>query len=268
MSRDIPSREGYALVTGGKARLGAAIVKKLVGEGWAVAIHAHHLDAAADALAADIKAKGGKSLVVTGDLADAPFCAGVFAELKHFGFCSLLVNNASLFEYDDISTITAQSMDAHYQANVRGPVLLARSFAEQIPAGKKGLIVNLIDQKVFNLNPDFLSYTISKSALESATQLLAMALAPKVRVMGVAPGLSLRSGAQTEEGFQKAHAHTPLGFGSEPDDIAETVAYIARVPSLTGRTIVVDGGQSLIRRDHDIMFSYGISPDAPVSPKK
>ena len=267
MNRDIPSRSGYALVTGGKARLGAAIVRKLAGEGWKIAIHVHHPDAAATTLAADIKRAGGEALVVVGDLADAEFCSTVFTQLGPLGFCSVLVNNASLFEYDDISNISAKSMDAHYHANLRAPVLLSRAFAEQLPPEAKGLIVNIIDQKVFNLNPDFLSYTVSKAALESATQLLAMALAPKVRVVGVAPGLSLRSGAQTEEGFQKAHAHTPLGFGSTPEDIAETVSYIVRVPSLTGKTIVVDGGQSLVRRDHDVMFSYGISPDAPVGPK-
>ena len=261
MSREIPSRGGYALVTGGKARLGAAIARKLASEGWKIVIHAHHADAAADALAAELKAD-----VIIGDLADAEFCKTIFTRIK--GFCSVLVNNASLFEYDDISTITAETMDAHYHANLRGPMLLSRAFAEQLPGDAKGLIVNMIDQKVFNLNPDFLSYTVSKAALESATQLLAMALAPKVRVVGVAPGLSLRSGAQTEEGFAKAHAHTPLGFGSTPEDIAETVSYIVRVPSLTGKTIVVDGGQSLVRRDHDVMFSYGIAADAPVSPKK
>ena len=123
MSREIPSREGYALVTGGKARLGAAIARKLAGEGWNIVIHAHHVDAAADALATEINGR-----VVVGDLSDAAFCKDIFKQAGD-GFCSLLVNNASLFEYDDISTVTVETMDAHYHANVRGPVLLARSFA-------------------------------------------------------------------------------------------------------------------------------------------
>jgi NAD(P)-dependent dehydrogenase (short-subunit alcohol dehydrogenase family) len=120
--------------------------------------------------------------------------------------CSLLVNSAAIFEYDDVASIDEASMDAHYAANLRAPVLLARHFAEQLPKDARGLIVNLLDQKVFNLNPDFLSYTIMKAALASATELLAMALAPRIRVCGVAPGLSLRSGNQTDKGFADAHS--------------------------------------------------------------
>src|SRR6202000_2545642 len=131
----------------------------------------------------------------------------------------------------------------------RAPMLLAQAFLRQL-GGRRGLVVNLLDQKVFNLNPDFLSYTLMKAALQSATQLLAMALAPRIRVVGVAPGLTLKSGEQTDEGFALAHGKAPLGYGSTAQDIAEAVSFVARVPSITGTTIVVDGGQSLVRRDH------------------
>lgn len=261
-----PSRDGCALVTGGGARLGAAIVSRLAADGWAVAIHAREMGAA-NAIAAELTAQGHRAAAVSGDLSAPDAAERIFADVQaKLGPCTFLVNSAAAFDYDDIATLSAQSMDALYRVNLRAPVLLAQTFARRLVGN--GLIVNLLDQKVFNLNPDFLSYTIMKSALQSATELLAMALAPRIRVCGVAPGLTLRSGEQTQDGFEKAHARAPLGFGSTPDDIAEAVSFLGRVPSITGQTIVVDGGQSLVRRDRDIMFSYGISPDAPVGNKK
>jgi NAD(P)-dependent dehydrogenase (short-subunit alcohol dehydrogenase family) len=261
-----PSRNGCVLVTGGGVRLGAAIVRRLAAENWPVAIHARKKEASA-ALTEEVEAQGGRAVAVHGDLSRPDSAENIFAQVDALaGPCTFLVNSAAAFAYDDIATLSAQSMDALYHANLRAPLLLAREFAKRLSG--RGLIVNLLDQKVFNLNPDFLSYTIMKAALQSATQLLAMALAPAVRVCGVAPGLTMRSGEQTEEGFKRAHARAPLGYGSTPDDIAETVSFIARVPSMTGATIVVDGGQSLVRRDHDVMFTYGVDPRAPVSPLK
>jgi NAD(P)-dependent dehydrogenase (short-subunit alcohol dehydrogenase family) len=256
-----PSRAGYALVTGGAVRLGAFIARRLAADGWAIAIHFHAHAAEANNLAAELAKAGVKTAIVGADLADAGSLPSVFARANAaLGFCSLLVNSASAFEYDEAGTVTAQSMDPLYATNFRAPVLLARHFAEQLPDGEKGLIVNLLDQKVFNLNPDFFSYTLMKTALESATRLLAMAMAPRVRVCGVAPGLTLRSGDQTEEGFREAHAKVPLGKGSTPEEIAESVAFLARMPSITGTTLVVDGGQWLQKRRRDVMFSYGIQP--------
>jgi len=261
-----PHRGGCALVTGGGVRLGAAIVQRLAADGWTVAIHAR-TKSAAQSLAEEMREQGHKVAVVSGDLSEPDVAQKIFAQMHaELGQCTFLVNSAAAFAYDDISTVGADTMDALYRTNLRAPVLLAHEFVKQLEG--RGLIVNLLDQKVFNLNPDFLSYTIMKSALQSATQLLAMALAPKVRVVGIAPGLTLRSGEQTEEGFKAAHAKAPLGFGSMPHDIAEAVSFVARVPSMTGTTIVIDGGQSLVRRDHDVMFTYGIDPDAPVSPRK
>jgi NAD(P)-dependent dehydrogenase (short-subunit alcohol dehydrogenase family) len=265
-AREHPSRSGCALVTGGGVRLGATIVRRLAADGWPVAIHARG-ESAARALADELRAQGHRIAIVSGDLSEPDIAETMFAQVRaELGHCAVLVNSAAAFAYDDISTVSAESMDGLYRTNLRAPVLLARAFVGQLE--NRGLIVNLLDQKVFNLNPDFLSYTIMKSALQSATQLLAMALAPRVRVVGIAPGLTLRSGEQSDEGFSAAHAKAPLGFGSTPDDIAEAVSFAARVPSMTGTTIVIDGGQSLVRRDHDVMFTYGIDPSAPVGPRK
>jgi NAD(P)-dependent dehydrogenase (short-subunit alcohol dehydrogenase family) len=260
-----PDRSGYALVTGGGARLGATIVRRLAAEGWAVAIHYNHSSTEADSLCAEIKTAGGRAVTLAGDLGKLADYADLFGRANaSWGFCSLLVNNASAFEYDDVSKVTRKNLESVFAVNHHAPVLLAKDFREQLRVGAKGLIVNLLDQKVFNFNPDFLSYTLSKSALEAATRLLAMAMAPDIRVCGIAPGLTLRSGEQTEEGFKAAHAKTPLGIGSKPEDIAETLSFLVKVPSITGATVIVDGGQHLQPRTHDIMFSYGIPPGAPV----
>jgi NAD(P)-dependent dehydrogenase (short-subunit alcohol dehydrogenase family) len=265
----IPDRAGYALVTGGGARLGSHMVRRLAADGWAVAIHYRSSSKEADALAAEIKAGGGRAVTLGADLGALDDFSDMFGRANAgWGFCSLLVNSASTFEYDDIATISRANLDKLFAVNLHAPMLLARDFAGQLREGSGGLIVNVLDQKVFNLNPDFLSYTLTKSALEAATRLLAQAMAPRVRVCGVAPGLTLRSGDQTEDGFKAAHANTPLGFGSEPEHIAEALVFLAKVPSITGTTIIVDGGQHLEARSHDVMFSYGVSPDAPVGRKR
>jgi NAD(P)-dependent dehydrogenase (short-subunit alcohol dehydrogenase family) len=265
----IPDRNGYALVTGGGTRLGATMVRRLAADGWAVAIHYNRSGREADALAAEVTSAGGRALALAADLGVLESFSDLFGRANaRWGFCSLLVNNASAFEYDDMSDVSRASLEKLFAVNLHAPILLARDFAAQLRDGAKGLIVNILDQKVFNLNPDFLSYTLTKSALEAATRLLGQAMAPRVRVCGIAPGLTLRSGDQTEEGFEKAHAATPLGFGSRPEDIAEALSFLTRVPSITGTTIVVDGGQHLEARSHDVMFSYGVSPDAPVGRKR
>lgn len=263
-----PDRSGYALVTGGATRIGASLVRRLADEGWPVAIHYRQSAADAAALADEVVAAGGRAEIVSGDLSRPDVAREIFTQSdRAFGFCSLLVNNASVFEYDDIGTIDPQSMDAHYAVNLRAPMLLSRAFAKRLPNTAKGLIVNLLDQKVDNLNPDFLSYTLTKCALADGTKLLALALAPRIRVCGISPGLSLRSNRQTEEGFAAAHTKTPLGFGSGPEDMANALSFLCNTEALTGIIVTVDAGQSLVRRPHDVMFSYGIAPDAPVGPE-
>lgn len=264
-----PDRDGYALVTGGGARLGLVMTKRLAADGWAVAIHYRNSSREADIVAAEIKAGGGRAVTLAGDIGALDDFSDMFGRANAgWGFCSLLVNSASAFEYDDIGTISRANLEKLFAVNLHAPMLLARDFAAQLRDGSSGLIVNILDQKVFNLNPDFLSYTLTKSALEAATRLLAQAMAPRVRVCGIAPGLTLRSGDQTEEGFKLAHANTPLGYGSNPEDIAEALSFLCKVPSITGTTIVVDGGQHLEARSHDVMFSYGTAPDAPVGRKR
>jgi NAD(P)-dependent dehydrogenase (short-subunit alcohol dehydrogenase family) len=170
------------------------------------------------------------------------------------GPVSCVVNNASLFEHDSAEDFSFARLDVHMHSNLAAPILLAHALHEATPDGAQGVVINLLDQKLFNLNPDFLSYTLSKAALHSATTMLAQALAPKVRVVGVAPGITMVSGDQTPEGFAKAHRVTPLGKSSTPEDIASAVCFVAGSPAITGTTLVVDGGQHLIPLQRDVMF--------------
>jgi hypothetical protein len=255
-SRNFPDRNGYALVTGGAVRIGSHIVRRLAASGWNVAIHAFRSISEGEELARVLRQGGTKAVVITGDLGDTATVDGLFAQAAALGTCSLLVNSASFFEYDDIASVTAGSLDRTYNIMLRAPLLLSHHFAEQLPAGARGLIVNLLDQKIFNLNRDFFSYTVMKCALEAATRLLALSLAPRIRVCAVAPGLSLPSGDQTDRGFHSAQAEALLGFGSTPDDIAQAVNFVVEASAMTGQTVVVDGGQSLVKRVRDVMFSH------------
>ncbi|MGV3743021.1 MAG: SDR family oxidoreductase, partial [Burkholderiaceae bacterium] len=171
-----------------------------------------------------------------------------------FGRVSCVVNNAALFEQDSAGDFTMARLDAHMHANLAAPVLLAQALHAATPETAQSVVINLLDQKLFNLNPDFLSYTLSKTALHSATTMLAQALAPKVRVVGLAPGITLVSGDQTAEGFAKAHTQTPLGKSSTPDDIAKAVCFLAEATAITGTTLIVDGGQHLLPLQRDVMF--------------
>jgi len=244
-----------ALVTGAGKRIGRAISLGLAADGWDVALHFHRSQAQTDALAAEISGLGVKAVALRCDLGKADQVPGLIAECqRRLGAPTCLVNNAALFEYDDLASLETEKWHLHLNVNLLAPLLLARAFAAGIPDGITGCIVNLLDQKVFNLNPDFLSYTISKIALEGATRALAMALAPRVRVCGVAPGITLVSGKQTADGFARAHTQTPLGRSSSVEDIAGAVRFIVNAGALTGTTIVVDGGQHLWPSRRDVQF--------------
>ncbi|CAN5189601.1 SDR family oxidoreductase [soil metagenome] len=248
-----PSRT--ALVTGGARRIGRTIALALAQRGWDVAVHYHHSEAEALTAVAEIEALGRRAAAFCCDLADEAASKALLGRVTaELGQVSCLVNNASLFENDSAADFSLARLDAHMHANLAAPILLSQALHQATPAGSQSVVINLLDQKLFNLNPDFLSYTLSKAALHSATTMLAQALAPKVRVVGVAPGISLISGNQSEGGFAKAHAQTPLGRSSTPDDIAAAVCFLAEAPAITGTTLVVDGGQHLIPLPRDVMF--------------
>lgn len=253
MTPSAPPR--VALVTGAGRRLGRAIALGLAQAGWDVAVHYRHSEQEARATADAITQLGRRAALLQGDLADAAAVRDLPGRASAaLGPLSCIVNNASLFEYDNPAAFSPALLNQHMQANVAAPVLLAQALHAATPAGSQAVVINLLDQKLYNLNPDFLSYTLSKAALEAATTMLAQALAPKVRVVGVAPGITMVSGEQTEAGFAKAHTMTPLERSSTPEDIADAVVYAARARALTGTTLVVDGGQHLMPLARDVMF--------------
>jgi NAD(P)-dependent dehydrogenase (short-subunit alcohol dehydrogenase family) len=246
---------GVALVTGGAKRIGRAIALALAGAGWDIAVHYGRSAAEAGETVRAIEALGRRAAALDCDLADADAVRALPARCaRTLGPLACVVNNASLFEYDAAPGFDPALLARAMAINVAAPVLLAQALAEQLPAGRTGVVINLLDQKLFNPNPDFLSYTLSKSALLEATRLLARALAPRLRVVGVAPGITLTSGSQSDAGFLAAHRKTPLGRSSTPEDVAEAVLYAVRARAVTGTTLLVDGGQHLVPSDRDVMF--------------
>ena len=230
-----------ALVTGGAQRIGAAIVRALAAEGLGVAVHSRHSTDEADRLVAEIVAGGGRATSINADetagLIDAA-CAAI-------GPIDCLVNNASLFERDTVDTATRESWSQHLDINLRAPLVLIQSLAARLDEQAEGVVINLIDQRVWNLTPDFLSYTISKAGLWTLTQTLALALAPRIRVNGIGPGPTLPSPRQTAEQFNRQASATPLGHGAPPEEIGAAVRFILEARSMTGQMIALDGGQHL-----------------------
>lgn len=249
------TQDRTALVTGSARRIGKAIAKGLAADGWNIAVHYNRSADDALALVGELQSLGVRATAVQCDLADCAAVSGLIAECnRQLGPLSCLVNNASLFEFDDPAGFDPATWDKHSAINLRAPLLLVREFAAQVPSQTLGCVVNMLDQKVFNLNPDFFSYTLTRVAMEGATRMLAMSLAPRVRVCGIAPGITLVSGAQTKEGFERAHTHTPLGHSSNTEDIVDAVRYVVAAKSVTGHTLVVDGGQHLWPLKRDVQF--------------
>jgi NAD(P)-dependent dehydrogenase (short-subunit alcohol dehydrogenase family) len=245
-----------ALVTGAALRIGRVIALELAGHGFDVAIHTRHDLEAAEGTAAEARALGARAQVFVADLSDEAACRALLPEVAAtLGRVDALVNNASVFQYDDAASTAPAAMDLHWRVNTAAPVLLAQALAAQVAAqGGSGCAVNLLDQKLWNPNPDYFSYTLSKAALREATVLLAQALAPAVRVAAVAPGVTLPSGPMTEGEFQAAHVLTPLQRSSTPEDIARAVRFLIESPAITGTTLLVDGGQHLSAQARDVMF--------------
>lgn len=244
-----------ALVTGAGRRLGRAIALGLAEAGWDIAVHYRHSEEDALATRDAIGALGRRAVVLHCDLTDEAAVRALPAlAIEALGGLTCIVNNASLFEYDSATGFSPALLNDHMQANVAAPLLLAQALHAATPSGGQAVVVNLLDQKLYNLNPDFLSYTLSKAALQAATTMLAQALAPTVRVVGVAPGITMVSGNQSEAGFLEAHRMTPLQRSSTPQDIADAVVYAATARALTGTTLLVDGGQHLMPLGRDVMF--------------
>ncbi|MFA7394320.1 MAG: SDR family oxidoreductase [Pigmentiphaga sp.] len=254
-----PPSPSIVLVTGAAHRLGREIALTLARAGWGIAIHYGQSEVAAETLASEIREIGAPAAAFGCDLADEAAVGQLTARVvEHFGRLDAVVNNAGLFEYDDAATFSGANLQAHLGPNLVAPIILARDLAQHLQARggeARGAVVNLLDQKLWNYNPDFLSYSLTKAAMAAATTMLAQALAPTVRVVGVAPGLTLPSHLQSQEAFERTHALSPLGRSSRPQDVAEAVHFALRNPAITGTTLLIDGGQHLIgfHRDFSLM---------------
>jgi NAD(P)-dependent dehydrogenase (short-subunit alcohol dehydrogenase family) len=243
-----------ALVTGGAKRVGAAIVRALVRESYAVIIHCNASRVEADAQATDINRTGGRAAVVAADLANPEAVAGLMpAAAEPFGPPTLLVNNASLFLADALTALDVPTWNRQFSVNIRAPSVLAGDLARLLPPGEEGAIVNIVDQRVRKLTPQFYSYTLSKVALHAATTTMAQALAPRIRVNAVGPGPVLPNIHDGAEDFLREAEGTPLGRPVPPEDIAAAVVYLAGARSVTGQMIAVDAGQSSGWRTPDIV---------------
>ncbi len=243
-----------ALVTGGARRIGRAIVEALAEQGYAVVIHCNASRAEADALAAGINAKGGMAAIVAADLALPDPVAGLMAQAaRPFGPITLLVNNASLFLADTLLTLDVATWNRQFSVNIRAPSVLAAAMATALPPDRKGAIVNIIDQRVWKLTPEFYSYTLSKAALWAATRTMAQTLAPRIRVNAVGPGPTLGNLHDGDSGVQHEAAGVPLQHQVDPREIAEAVVYLAQSESVTGQMIAVDAGQHIGWKTPDIL---------------
>lgn len=239
-----------AIVTGGARRIGAAITRALAADGWHVLIHCNNSAADAEALAGQV----GNARVVRADLESSDAAERIFEAADGMPPVRLLVNNASRFDYDAADGFTADQWDRHMAVNLRAPALLTQAFARA--AGEEGgLVVNLLDAKLSNPNPDFFSYTVSKMGLAGLTELAARALGPRrIRVCGIAPAVTLVSGPQTRDNFDKVHALNPLRRGIEVDEIVGALRFLVATPTVTGQVITIDGGQRFLGLARDVQF--------------
>ena len=262
-----PSRtpRGGALVTGAARRLGREIALGLARAGWDVAVHYGTSAQEARATVADIEALGRRAVAVQADLADEDqTCAMFDRATSGIGGIRCLVNSASRFEFDRPESFGYRMLLEHVGPNLAAPLALTRKLHDSIAEGEQGVVINLLDQKLENLNPDFFSYTLTKAALLAATRVMAQAFAPRLRVAAVSPGITLISGDQSEAGFRRAHRMAPLGRSSTPEDIVAAVLYLAHARAVTGVNLAVDGGQHLLALSRDVMY---VADPAPADPK-
>lgn len=241
------------LVTGAAKRLGRAIALHLGKAGWSVAVHYNQSQAEAEDTVSELHEMGVHAAALEADLQSEDDSQRLIARVNAaVGPLTALVNNASVFENDVLASMTRMSWDRHIETNLRAPLVLAQNFAEQLPSNTHGVIINLLDQRVFKPTPQFLSYAVSKAGLHWLTKVLAQALAPRIRVNAVAPGPTLRNARQSEANFKHQQAATILGHGASPEDVAAAVKYLLEASSITGQTIIADGGQHLVWQTPDI----------------
>ena len=264
--RGMPRKMRAALVTGAAKRIGAAVATRLAADGWHVILHYATSEAEARKLDDELARGGATTTLLQADLSAADQHAGLIeAAFRAAPELELIVNNASAFRYDTLASASAQALSGCFAVNAIAPILLAQQFSAQLDAGRTGTIVNILDNRVFAPNPDYFSFGVSKFAMLGATRMMALALAPRIRVNGIAPGITLVSGEQTADNFAAAHGMNPLGRGCTPEEIAGAVAFIVATPAMTGTIITIDGGQTLANPGRDVAF---ISPGPPtVSPK-
>jgi NAD(P)-dependent dehydrogenase (short-subunit alcohol dehydrogenase family) len=259
-----PQTSRIVLITGAARRIGRALALGFAARGWDVAVHYGASREQADEVVAQIVAMGRRAVALQAELGDEAQVERLLpACIETLGRPACIVNNASRFEEDTAQNVGYDLLLKLTAMNLGAPLVLARMLFEATPEAARsdeslrGVVINVLDQKLYNMNPDYLSYTLSKAALQTATVALAQALAPKVRVVGLAPGLTLQSGDQSPAGFEAAHRTTPLGRASRPEDIVAAALYLADAAGVTGTTLVVDGGQHLVPLPRDVMFLTG-----------
>jgi NAD(P)-dependent dehydrogenase (short-subunit alcohol dehydrogenase family) len=246
--------QGTILITGAAKRIGRQLALDLAEAGWDIAVHCNGSRDDADNVAALIKDKARRVCVVVGDLSHPKAPEQIMADaVKSMGPLTALINNASVFEPDDVGGISLESWSKHQDTNLRAPIMLSQSFALQLPKAALGNIINIIDQRVWKLNPQFFSYTMSKTGLWTATRTLAQALAPRIRVNAIGPGPALPSARMDDDEFRKQERLTLLGRGTSPEEISQAVRFILSQPAMTGQMIALDGGQHLAWQTPDVV---------------
>lgn len=244
---------GLVLVTGAGRRVGTGIAKRLARDGWTIGVHYNASRAGAEEVAASIRADGGGAETFAADLSDQSAIDTMASALAQRGDWVGLINSAASFTPDTIDDFAFDAAQTQIRLNLLAPIYLARKLREAA-AGKSGFVINISDQKVLNQNPDFLSYTLAKTALAHATGALAMALAPNIRANCIAAGLMLISGDQSAKNFEHVHKQNLTGVGTRVEDVADTAAFLAGAENVTGALVPVDGGQHLVPSARDVMF--------------
>lgn len=245
-------KPSVVLITGAGRRIGREIARDFAANGWSVGIHYRNSREAALEIASEISRSGGQADAFQADLGVVQDIARLMSTCcKALGPVTCLVNNASEFQLDRVATMTDESWTTHLDVNLKAPVFLTQAMARDLPEGMEGNVINIIDQRVWNLTPEFFSYTVSKAGLWSATRMLAQALAPRIRVNAIGPGPVLQSVHQSREAFERECASTLLQRGTAPEEIAEAIRFILAAPSLTGQMLALDGGQHLAWQEGD-----------------